>query len=79
MAKLRFNIQIDESTKDYLQEQADRLGVSISGFVNVIIAQHRQQQESLKVMGNMDLFTKMLEEMKSISGQANLQQRDTET
>lgn len=66
MSKLRFNVQLDESTKEYLQEQADRLGVSMSGFINVIIAQYRQQQESVKILGNVDLFTKMAEELKAL-------------
>lgn len=68
MAKLRVNIQLDESTKKYCQEQSDRLGgIGVSGFVNVAIAQYRQQQESMVAMSNMGNIIAQLKEVGQLS------------
>lgn len=69
MAKVKFNISLEDSTKDYCQEQANKLGVSMSGFINVVIAQYRQAQESLTAMNNVEIFKKLADEIKVI-GQA---------
>ena len=60
MAKMKMTIQVDDSMKDYIEEQSERLGVSQSGFINLCIAQYKEQHESIKAMNNMkDLILKL--------------------
>ncbi len=62
MSKLRLNVQLDESFKQYCAEQAELLGISMSGFISVALAQYRQQQEAMKAMSDMTNYTKLVEE-----------------
>ena len=48
MAKIRLNIQMEETMKEYCKAKSEELGISISGFINVAVAQYKQQEESLK-------------------------------
>jgi hypothetical protein len=50
MAKVRLNIQMEESMKDYVEEQADRLGVSQSGFINMCVAHYKEQRDSIQAI-----------------------------
>lgn len=60
MAKVKFPIQVDEEVKDYIEAQAERLGVSQSGFVNLCIAQYREQREAIQGMNQVkDLVYKL--------------------
>lgn len=38
----------------------------MGGFISMVVAQHRQQQESVKAMGNMGTLAKMFEELKQL-------------
>lgn len=66
MVKLRVNLQLEESLKQYCVEQAELYGISMGGFISMVVAQHRQQQESVKAMGNMGTLAKMFEELKQL-------------
>lgn len=50
MAKIKLNIMMEEGMKDYVEEQAERLGISQSGFINVCIAYYREQREAVQSM-----------------------------
>lgn len=63
MAKVRFGIQLEEEMKVYCLEKSEELGISMSGFLNVVLAQYKQAQESIKAMGNMKLVMEKLEEI----------------
>lgn len=64
MSKIRFQVQMDATTKEWCQQQADFLGVSLSGFINVAVAQYRQQQEGLTMFRDMPNILKMMEGVK---------------
>lgn len=58
--KKRLNIQIEVEVDDYIQSQADMLGISKNGFINVVIAQYRQQNEVVnQIPTMMEMFQKM--------------------
>lgn len=64
MSKLRLNIQLEEDLKKYCQEKAQELGISMNGFINVVLVQYRQQQDSIKSMGNIQELVNQLEALK---------------
>lgn len=63
MAKVRFGIQLEEEMKIYCMEKSQELGISMSGFLNVVLAQYKQGQESIQAMVNMKLVMKKLDEI----------------
>jgi len=64
MAKLRLNIQMEENMKNWCQLKSEEFGISMSGFINVVLAQYKQQQESLVAIGKMEDLVKVLEDLK---------------
>jgi penicillin V acylase-like amidase (Ntn superfamily) len=65
MAKVRLNIQIDETMKDYIEEQSDRLGVSQNGFINLCLAQYKEQKEVVQSMSNINEVVCRLERLQN--------------
>jgi antitoxin component of RelBE/YafQ-DinJ toxin-antitoxin module len=63
MAKIKISMQIDESMKDYVEEQSERLGVSQSGFINMCIASYKEQRESIQALNNMKGLANQIEEL----------------
>jgi hypothetical protein len=63
MSKVRLNIQFEEDTMDWLRKQSDAYGVSISGFINIAVAQYRQQMESLKTLQDLPTMLKAVQAM----------------
>lgn len=63
MAKMKITMQIDEVMKDYVEEQSERLGISQSGFINMCIANYKEQRESIQAMNNMRGLALQLEEL----------------
>lgn len=63
MAKTRLNIQLEESTHEWVKKQAEAFGISASGFINVAIAQYKVQCEAMKTMQDLPSMMKMLKEM----------------
>jgi hypothetical protein len=63
MAKVRLNIQMEENTKVWCDEQAELMGMSTSAFINLAVAQYRQQMEGLKAMQQLDGLKQMIEEL----------------
>jgi hypothetical protein len=65
MAKVRLNIQFEEETMNWIRKQSDAYGVSISGFINMSVAQYRQQMESLKTLQDLPTMLKAVQAMTS--------------
>jgi hypothetical protein len=63
MAKQRLNIQLEEAMKDYCMQKADELGISMNGFINVALAQYKQQDEGMKAMTGIDQLVKKIDEI----------------
>lgn len=66
--KKRVVVQIEEETDKYCQQQAEMLGISRSGFINVVIAQYRQQSE---MMNQLPFMLKQVEQMKMLMDKDN--------
>jgi len=64
--KKRLIAQVELETDEYCQKQADKLGISKSGFVNVVISQYRQQNEML------DQLPGMFEQLKKFEAMGKL-------
>ena len=62
--KKRIIVQVELETDEYCQKQSKILGISKSGFINVIIAQYRQQNDMLNQLP--DMF-EQLKRMEAIS------------
>lgn len=58
----RVNIMIDDETSSRLDELADRLAISRSAVVRVLIRQAFQQEDALKAFNDFNSFAKLLEE-----------------
>lgn len=61
MAKVKMNIQFEEDMKEYIEEQSERLGVSQSGFINLCIAQYKEQHDTIIAMNNIKLIVDKLD------------------
>lgn len=58
--KTRVNVYVTDETKEYLQDQADILGISVSGLINVCINTYKQQAQTLSIMTNIeDIVTQL--------------------
>lgn len=51
--KKRVAVQLELEVDKYCEEQAKLLGISKSGFINVAIAQYRQQNIMIEQLPNM--------------------------
>jgi hypothetical protein len=73
MSKEKFNISMEPETKEWCKQQAEYLGISLSGMINVAVAQYRQQQESVKTANNMpDLVKTLLELFSRMENEAGM-------
>ena len=63
MAKMRLNIAIEENLKNYIQEKSEELGISMNGFISIAIAQHKQQEDALKSMNDINKIMEQLKQM----------------
>lgn len=66
--KKRVIVQMEEETDKYCQEQAEMLGISKSGFINVVVAQYRQQSDIMNQFPFMVKQMQQLQEMKKMLG-----------
>lgn len=64
--KARCNIYLDEGIKEWCQQQAEVMGMSLSAFITMCVYQYKQNQESLKAMQNITVFTEQLQQMKKM-------------
>lgn len=72
MAKARCGVYLEEEIKEWVQAQAELMGMSLSAFITMCVYNYRQSQEGLKAMRDLSLFgeqflamKEMLEELKS--------------
>lgn len=54
---------MDETMKDYVEEQSERLGISQSGFINMCISNYKEQRESIQAMNNMKVLANQIEQL----------------
>jgi|YelNats1bottle13_1022553.scaffolds.fasta_scaffold01247_3 hypothetical protein len=62
MNKIRINVYVDESLRQYIEQQAGFYGMSMSAFIAMCIAEHRRQNKALDVLGS------IVEELKKKEG-----------
>ena len=64
--KARCNIYLDEEIKEWCQQQAEVMGMSLSAFITMCVYQYKQSQEGLKAMQNMTFFAEQLQQIKKM-------------
>ena len=58
----RINVYLAQELKDYVDNSARQFGLSTSAFMTMIIQNYKQQNEAMKVMGDMgEVLTKLNE------------------
>lgn len=62
--KIKLNLTFAPAIKDYLDNQSEAFGMSISAYLTMIINQYRQQNEVLSEMAKMQGY---LEQIKAVS------------
>ena len=72
MAKVRMNISIGEQTQKLLYAYSEKLDMSISAIITMLINNYDKEQNALNIMNNAELFNKIVEEIN------NGAQRDSE-
>lgn len=45
--KIKFSMQMNEELKSYCEGEAKRIGISLSGFLNITAASWQQQQDAI--------------------------------
>lgn len=58
--KIRVNFNMDSELKEWAEEQADAYGITLTGMLNIAVAQYKQQCEGLKAMSNVEQFVEKL-------------------
>ena len=72
MAKIRMNISIGEQTQKLLYAYSEKLDMSISAIITMLINNYDKEQNALNIMNNAEFFNKIVEEIN------NGAQRDSE-
>lgn len=54
MAFKRFNVSLSENVLEYMDSEAERVGLSRSGMIAFMVEQYRTQREAMGVVGAMD-------------------------
>lgn len=57
----RINVTIDREMKERAEKEAKRLGISLSGYVSVSIAEKLKMEDTLDVMDAFKKFTEMVQ------------------
>lgn len=53
---VRMNLSIGEELDDWISEKAESFGIAKNAFVIMCVANAKQQEENLKMMGNQQMF-----------------------
>lgn len=62
--KVRVNFNMDGELKEWAEKQAEAYGITLTGMLNIAVAQYKQQCESLSVMQQFpDLFKQLQQEL----------------
>lgn len=67
--KNRFTFQLDDEMKVWCESQADKLGISVSGLINVALSQYKDQ---ITVLSQMPTMMKMLQQGMNLKTIENL-------
>lgn len=53
MAKIRVNLSMDSELHEQIKAEADRKGVSVSGYISFVVAEKMEQNKAIGVMGEL--------------------------
>lgn len=60
---IRKNVQLSEEMAEYIEKMSVTYGVSQSGFINIALAQYRQQAQTLAEMSKINTYLDKLEKI----------------
>ena len=63
MAKLKLNISVGEQTHKLLKTYSEKLDMSISALITMLINNYDKEQNALNIMNNSELFNKLVQEL----------------
>lgn len=63
MKKHCVRVYVTDEIKDYLDKQSEAYGMSISGYMNMCLAQYRQQTQVLAEMSKLQDYLYQLKEL----------------
>ena len=63
MAKCKLTISLGEQTYKLLYSYSDKLEMSISAIITMLINNYDKEQNALNIMNNAELFNKIMEEI----------------
>lgn len=63
----RFNVQLNDQALEYLDSEANRIGISRSGMVALMLDQYRSQKETFTAFDNMKKVMEDLEKAGALS------------
>ena len=61
--KVKLNLSVAPEIRDYLSNEADNFGMSISAYITMLTNQSKQQAQALNAMGNMQ---ELMDQLKSL-------------
>lgn len=60
--RVRYSVYLDKTLADYLEGEVSRLGISKSGFINMLVSNDKLQKDVVKMgSGLSDIASKLIE------------------
>lgn len=53
MAKIKVNLSMDSELHEQIKAEADRKGVSVSGYISFVVAEKMEQNKAMGIMGEL--------------------------
>lgn len=44
MAKVKFNLSVEQEVLDYLKREADRIGITVAALITIMVAERKEKQ-----------------------------------
>lgn len=63
--RVRYSIYMDKALSDYIEEEAKRLGISKSGYFNMVVSNDKLQKDVMQASKGLSQVSEMLMELKS--------------
>lgn len=63
--RVRYSIYMDKALSDYLEDEAKRLGISKSGYFNMVVSNDKLQKDVMHASKGLSQVSEMLMELKS--------------
>ena len=63
--RVRYSIYMDKALSDYLEDEAKRLGISKSGYFNMVVSNDKLQKDVMQASKGLSQVSEMLMELKS--------------